>query len=181
VLVTLALTGCGTAQTTTAPTGSTLAEAVTVGFRSPALRGTRLPALYTCDGENVSPPLSWGAVPSDISELALFALGPAPSGSGARQVEWAVAGVRPTLRHLRAGELPRGAFFETGSNGKRGYSLCPAKSHTVHYEFALYALPPGARATPALGGPELLHNLTESSPQYAAPAHGAFSVVYSRR
>jgi len=40
------------------------------GLRSGAFQGTTLPAQYTCDGENVSPPLERRTVPAGVKELA---------------------------------------------------------------------------------------------------------------
>lgn len=32
----------------------------------------RIPSKYTCDGENISPPLSWDGVPEEAESLALI-------------------------------------------------------------------------------------------------------------
>src|SRR3989344_3184626 len=50
---------------------SSMAETLTLtspGFEN----GTSLPARFTCDGENMSPPLSWGGVPEGTKSLALI-------------------------------------------------------------------------------------------------------------
>jgi phosphatidylethanolamine-binding protein (PEBP) family uncharacterized protein len=178
----LTLSGCGVTATNS---GSPLATAgaVTVPLRSSAIRGGALPALYTCDGRDISPPLSWGAVPSDIQELALFAVGTKRGGGGqaVASLEWAMAGVKPGLHRLAAGEVPPGAFMLTTSGGRNSYSICPAKGHSESYTFALYALPPIARASTQISGLGLLHNLTEVEPRDDSPASGHFSVTYKRR
>jgi phosphatidylethanolamine-binding protein (PEBP) family uncharacterized protein len=180
MLAAIVLAGCGTGTTSTNALAPT--PPVTVRLSSSAIHGKTLPALYTCDGRNISPPLSWGTIPSGVGEVALFALGVhAVEGKTEVSIEWALAGLSPNLHHLRAGEIPHGAFLLTGTTGRRRYSLCPARGHTQRYQFALFALPPTARATDVLPGPSLLHNLSEPVPQDESPASGVFSVSYTRR
>ncbi len=183
VVAAVALSGCGGSGTTAASTAPAVAKVVAVPFSSSAIHGAELPAVYTCDGRDISPPLSWGAMPSGIEELALFALGVTRGRSGRPSitVEWAVAGVTPATHSLGAGALPPGAFVLEAGDGKRRYSICPAKGQAARYEFALYALPIHIRATPRISGAQLLHNLTESIPQYRAPASGELSTTYKRR
>jgi hypothetical protein len=187
-LIALGLVGCGSSTDTASRTGTTprlppITKVVAVRLTSSAIHGAKLPVVYTCDGRNVAPPLAWGTLPSDIEELALFAVNVTPSGSGqpAHTVEWAMAGVAPALHRMSAGEIPRGAFLVTGSDGKRRYSICPAKGQTERYEFALYALPPHVRAGPGISGVGLLHNLTGKILGGRSPARGAFTATYTRR
>lgn len=197
LLMAVALGGCGgsgAAGTSTVPaaarTASTAATAakapakpVTIPFESPAIHGGELPALYTCDGSDISPPLSWGAVPSTVFELALFVIGSARTRSGGRStsIEWTVGGLKPALHGMRAGELPPGAFEQEASAGGRRYSICPARGQTELYTFALYALPLHHRTSAKLRAELLLDNLTSSIPENRAPAVGEFSTTYTRR
>jgi phosphatidylethanolamine-binding protein (PEBP) family uncharacterized protein len=182
-----ALTGCG-GSSGSASAPATLSgvepQSVTVTLASDAIHGGRLPALYTCDGRDVSPPLSWGAFPAGTNEVALFLVGAHrdKNGQAVASIEWAMAGVKPGLRALRAGEIPSGAFVLKNSNGARRYSICPARGSTSQYAFALYALPRTARASPGISGAQLLTNLTQSRVQAdLSPASGGFSVRYTRR
>jgi phosphatidylethanolamine-binding protein (PEBP) family uncharacterized protein len=198
LLLALALTGCGTNSTSGSKAASgplttsskaasapptTSSKVASVRLTSSAIQHGQLPARYTCAGENISPPLTWGAVPSAIQELTLFALEPAPSPTGnpTPAVEWVMAGVKPALHHINAGELPRGAFLLNTGTGKVKYSLCPPKGQTKHYEFALYAIPTGVRVTPNLSGIALLTNLTNPNPQFQSPATGTIAATYTRR
>jgi phosphatidylethanolamine-binding protein (PEBP) family uncharacterized protein len=183
MLAAIALSGCGSSGTAGTAASTTATTRVAVVLGSPAIHGAKLPALYTCDGRDVSPPLTWGTVPSGVQELALFAVGTRPNGAGGTvtSVEWAMAGLKPTLHTLRSGQVPPGAFLLTGSDGKRGYSICPPRGQAESYTFGIFALPRIAGASPALAGPVLLQNLTNSSPEDAAPAGGVFSVSYTRR
>jgi len=50
--------------------------------------GPSIPSKYTCDGENVSPPLTWSGVPAGAKSFALIADDPdAPVGTW---VHWVV-------------------------------------------------------------------------------------------
>jgi phosphatidylethanolamine-binding protein (PEBP) family uncharacterized protein len=177
-LTALALAGCGASQPT-APTTSITPPNVTIPFKSDQITGAAIPARYTCDGANIAPSLTWGAVPSSVRELAVFAIDVTSTKSGV--VEWAMGGLPPGLHHLAAGQVPKGAFVVTASNGKRSYSICPPKGQPHRYKFALYALPSIARATAQITGPKLLFNLTEARPEYRAPASGTFLTTYARK
>jgi len=177
----IALSGCSdTGGATT--NGLAAVKPVSLALSSSAIHDRKLPALYTCDGKNIAPPLSWGAVPASVEELALFVLSTQRDKEGrtALSIDWGLAGVKPGLHRLRAGEVPHGAFEVTGSNGRKGYTLCPARGHTERYVFAVFALPAGARVTPGLPGATLLHNLTDPTPENESPASGSFAVAYKR-
>lgn len=60
--------------------------------------GDVIPARYTCDGLNVSPPLSWGSVPDGTQSLALIADDPdAPRGTF---VHWVIYNLPPGTQQL---------------------------------------------------------------------------------
>jgi phosphatidylethanolamine-binding protein (PEBP) family uncharacterized protein len=182
LLAALTLSGCGGAASGGT---STAAAPVHISLTSSALHGSQLPALYTCDGRDVSPPLSWSALPSDVEEVAIFALAAHHTASGQTlaSIEWALAGVRPGLRKLKAGEVPHGAFLLANSASRKRYSVCPRKKgETLQYTFGLYALPHGAHAGPAITSTALFENLTESGvARDQTPATGSFRVNYTRR
>src|SRR4051812_45137047 len=53
-------------SSSTAPSGAT------VQLTSPAFKdGAAIPAQYTCDGANQSPPLAWSGVPTGTASIAL--------------------------------------------------------------------------------------------------------------
>ena len=172
----LALGGCGSS------TAGGKAE-VAIPLTSTAFEGGKLPARFTCDGANISPPLRWGSVPSASAEVVLFAIGKPASASThvSSTIEWAMAGIKPGLHELKAGEVPHGAFLEQASDGKRQYSICPARGQTRFYAFAVYALPEKVKVTPKINGAALFHNLAEGPPKFRAPGSGAFTVTYTRK
>lgn len=96
-----------------------------------------IPRRHTCDGENVSPPLSFAAVPSDVQELALLVEDPdAPGGTFVHWVAW---GIDPSHGGLAEGETPPGSG--TNGFGRQGYGgPCPPKGPAHRYVFTVLAL-----------------------------------------
>lgn len=98
-----------------------------------------IPSKYTCDGEGVSPPLSWSGVPEAARSLAILVDDPdAPNGPF---THWLVTDVPPSVRSLdEGGALPHEAnIAETDARTASYYGPCPAKgSH--RYRFHIYAL-----------------------------------------
>ncbi|HMD65367.1 MAG TPA: YbhB/YbcL family Raf kinase inhibitor-like protein [Stellaceae bacterium] len=106
--------------------------------------GGEIPAQYTCDGTDISPPLSWSGVPEGIRSLVLVVEDPdAPSGVFRH---WAVFDIAPTTRGLDAGysaNRPAPALHEARNDfGRVGYGgPCPPGGHgTHHYHFRLLAI-----------------------------------------
>ena len=154
-----------------------------LNVKSPVVVGERIPARYTCDGQGVSPPLEWGAVPPNVQQLALFLVGFTPQPESKKKlkvtVEWAVAGLSPSLHRLAAGQLPAGAHVGVTKAG-HGYTLCPAKGVTVHYQFELYGVPSAVNVPANFSGLKLLDQLTVPSGPSRANARGGFVAIYSR-
>ena len=124
-------------------------------MKSPAFaQGKMIQKKYTCDGTDVSPPLTWNEPPSGTKGFALIADDPdAPMGTW---VHWVVYDLPVGARQLAEGvpkqeTLPDGT--KQGSNDFRriGYGgPCPPAGPVHRYFFKLYAvdkkigLPPGA-------------------------------------
>lgn len=180
LLAVLTVAGCGSSVTPSARP-----PAITpIPFKSTALARGTIPARYTCDGKNISPPLEWGNVPSNIKELALLVigLGPGTSASGySVSIEWAVAGVNPALHRLAAGRLPAGAHLGTTTQKTNRYSICPRPGKAELYQFALYAVPPSVTIPRAFAGIRALSNLASERAIAPAPARGNFQASYKRK
>jgi len=115
-----------------------------MSLKSPAIIASggqpgSLSPTYTCDGKDSWPALHWSGVPEGTAELALYVMNVQPVEEKLF-VDWAVAGIDPSLDHIEAAKLPKGAIVATNGFGKRGYSLCPQGRGEI-YMFALYALP----------------------------------------
>jgi phosphatidylethanolamine-binding protein (PEBP) family uncharacterized protein len=176
LLAVLALAGCGGSAGSTRKTTN-------IPFQSPAIAGTVIPTKYTCDGKNVSPPLEWGEVPSGTKELALFVLEltPASAGGASISIDWAIAGVDPTLHKLATGQVPAGAHLGKDTRGGPGYSVCPPKGRVKTYQFALYAVPSAIKISPGFVGLQLLGEIASSNSPTATTAGGQFTVAYKRK
>jgi phosphatidylethanolamine-binding protein (PEBP) family uncharacterized protein len=139
--------------------------------------GNKIPARYTCDGADTSPPLRWGAVPPGTAELALFVLGNDGEVAGKLPIYWAVAGLPATLRGISAGRLPPGAIVGRNSLGQSRYTICPARGQGLrHYAIGLLALPRSAAATPGFDADALFKNVRHTA-EYA----GLTVFTYKRR
>jgi Raf kinase inhibitor-like YbhB/YbcL family protein len=108
-------------------------------FSSPDFAdGDAVPKRFTCEGDDVSPGLEWGEVPSGTANFALTCEDPdAPGGTFVHWVAW---GIDPAPGALPSGAAPPGQ----GRNdfGGLGYGgPCPPPGHGAHrYIFTLYAL-----------------------------------------
>src|SRR5688572_31346741 len=111
---------------------------------SPAFNnGDAIPAKYTADGDNISPPLKWSAGPRTVKQWALIMQDKdAPGKDGYAATHWAVFMIPPNVT-----ELPEGAAstmrYRQGQNykGEAGYAGPapePGKPHRYHFQiFAL--------------------------------------------
>jgi phosphatidylethanolamine-binding protein (PEBP) family uncharacterized protein len=94
----------------------------------------------TCDGADTPLPVRWGKLPHGTAEVAVFVVNVLPV-NGKAFLDWAVAGLSPTLHGIPAGALPAGAVVARNSFGKVGYSICPPKGQHEIYLVRVAALP----------------------------------------
>lgn len=116
-------------------------SAETFCLSSPAIpTGGPIPALFTCEGADVSPPLRWRGVPPGTKSLALLVHDPdAPGGDF---VHWILVGLDPGRSSLAQdpGEIP-GTVQGQNNFGTRGYrGPCPPPGAPHRYVFELLAL-----------------------------------------
>lgn len=100
--------------------------------------GQSIPRRHSCEGEDLSPPLSWTEVPESTSSLALIV--DDPDAPGRTFTHWLAWGLDPATGGLSEGEPApvegRNDFGETGYRGP-----CPPPGHGPHrYLFRLHAL-----------------------------------------
>lgn len=107
-------------------------------------QGETIPKKYTCDGDDVSPPLSWSVVPDGTRSLLLVCDDPdAPSGLFHH---WAAYDIPPDWTELGEGYGPESLeeSFRQAVNdfGRPGYGgPCPPRGDKPHaYHFRLSAL-----------------------------------------
>jgi len=114
-------------------------------LRSPVLApGGWIPAKYTCDGPDVSPPLRWTDPPSNTKSFAVIV--DAQEVSAGARVHWLLYGVAGSLRELPEGVPPLDTVENIGIQGTNGFGNvgyggpCPPPGRSYHYVFTLYAL-----------------------------------------
>lgn len=111
----------------------------TVTISSPAFsHGEAIPARYTCDGADKSPPMIIGTIPPAAQSLALIMDDPdAPAGIW---VHWVVWNIPVKTRDIPENGLPLGASQGRNDWKRTSYGgPCPP-SGTHRYFFRLYAL-----------------------------------------
>lgn len=115
----------------------------------------KIPRRHTCEGEDVSPPLSWSGVPEGAKSLVLIVDDPdAPDPKAPKMtwVHWVLYNLPPTATSLveAARELPAGTREGLNDWKRTGWGgPCPPIGRH-RYFFKLYALD---RVLPDLGQP----------------------------
>ena len=143
------LSGCSRQKQEPGGPERAAASAARITVRSKAFEpGKAIPPRHTGDGEDVSPPLTWSAVPAAAKELALIMDDPdAPRAKP--WVHWVIyklpadaAGLPEAVAKEAEPPDPAGAVQGKNTSGKIGYGgPAPPKGHGVHhYHFKLYAL-----------------------------------------
>lgn len=132
------------ASTTASMTNNTLT------LTSPAFEEMgSIPAKYTCDGEQVNPPLSISGVPAGVKSLVLIMDDPdvpkqlKPDGVFDHWILFNLPAGRQAFR-IEEGKVPDGAVVGANGAGKNEYTgPCPPRQYepsTHRYFFKLYAL-----------------------------------------
>lgn len=115
---------------------------------SPAFdAGSNIPAVHTCDGEDVSPPLSWSGVPQGAKSLVLIVDDPDAPDPAAPQrvwVHWVLYNIPPDAAGLIKGatlqHLPQGTHEGLNDWKRTGYGgPCPPIGRHRYFH-KLYAL-----------------------------------------
>ncbi len=98
--------------------------------------GGRIPAKYTCDGEDVPPPLSWSGQPKGTVSYVLICYDPdAPRGTF---IHWVLFNIPGDVTELRGEEVGVKGVNDFGRLGYGG--PCPPRGSAHRYFFVLLAL-----------------------------------------
>jgi Raf kinase inhibitor-like YbhB/YbcL family protein len=116
----------------------------TIKLSSTAFKeGEMIPSKYTCDGENISPPIKWENLPTNTKSIALITDDPdAPAGTW---VHWIIYNIKSDIKELSEKlpsdkQIPNGAKQGITSFNKTGYGgPCPPNGAHRYY-FKVYAL-----------------------------------------
>jgi Raf kinase inhibitor-like YbhB/YbcL family protein len=157
------------------PVGSEEAGGLVVG--SPAFAaGEPIPPRFACDGENLSPPLTWSGLPAGTVELAITVVDiDAPGG---QFIHWVVTGLDAALTGIDEGARPEGSVEARNDSSEFGwFGPCPPPGERHSYVFTLYALAAPSGVAAGTGGPEAVAQIatTEGTAAtvtgtYTAPA-----------
>jgi len=110
--------------------------------------GASIPTEYTCEGEDVSPPLAWSGVPDAAESVALIV--DDPDAPGQTFTHWVLVNLPPTqtqlvrdvdLQHHLGTAEPAPVEGANGFGGTGYGGPCPPPGDGPHrYFFRLYAL-----------------------------------------
>jgi Raf kinase inhibitor-like YbhB/YbcL family protein len=157
---------------TIAPAADTALTLTTNAF----LDASTTPVLYTCDGKDIPPELSWTNVPAKTQSFVLIA-----SDSDASKgvwYHWVVYNIPKHITKLEEGasKLPAGTLTGKNSWNKTHYNgPCPSKGSTHKYVFTLYALDTTLSLSPGATAKEVMTAMQKHIVQQAQ-----LSTVYSR-
>jgi hypothetical protein len=134
-----------------------------IEIKSPAFEeGGMIPRQYTCDGKDISPPLTWSAVPAGTKSLALICDDPdAPMGTWVHWVIFNIPGDIKALPENMPSQKKLGMEAQQGTNDFRkiGYGgPCPPGG-THRYYFKLYALDTEINLEPGITKAQLLKTM----------------------
>ena len=118
---------------------------MTLSLSSPAFEeGDRIPTKYTCEGQDVSPPLAWIEPPAESQSFVLIVDDPdAPVGVF---THWVLFNLPPDTRELSEAipaqdQLTSGALQGKNDFGRIGYGgPCSPPGRAHRYRFTLYVL-----------------------------------------
>lgn len=120
-------------------------EEMVLRISSPAFQeGDTIPTKYTCQGQDVSPPLVWSDPPVGTQSFALIV--DDPDAPGGVFTHWVLFNIPPDSCELpeavpTQAEFPSGALQGKNDFGKTGYGgPCPPPGRPHRYQFTLYAL-----------------------------------------
>jgi Raf kinase inhibitor-like YbhB/YbcL family protein len=115
-----------------------------IQIQSPAFKNNQtIPAQHTCDGPDLSPPLTWKHIPEKAQSIVL--IGDDPDAPAGTWVHWVCYDLPPAMKSLPEG-VPKSDLLPDGGKqgitdfGSIGYGgPCPPSG--VHrYFFKIYAL-----------------------------------------
>ncbi len=114
-----------------------------INIESAFEEGEMIPAEYSCDLEDISPPLAWADAPGGTKSFAIIVEDADSSPKGF--THWMVYNVPGNIRNLPEGASNDGNLPEKAMEGMNDYhdigygGPCPS-SGIHHYHFTLYAL-----------------------------------------
>ena len=108
---------------------------------APWIDGGVIDEVFTCDGAEFSPTLSWSNAPADTVELAIAVVDESVT-DGPDPLHWVMTGITPLTTAVAENTVPVGAVQAVNSFGVIGWSgPCPPPGDEPHeYRITIYAL-----------------------------------------
>jgi Raf kinase inhibitor-like YbhB/YbcL family protein len=137
------------AHSTAGPDPAPGAATASLTVSSPSFEANGpIPKRHTCEGEDVSPALSWSAVPAGTKSVAIIVDDPdAPDPAAPKRVfvHWVLYDVPPTTKELAEGMKGAATVAPGARDGKNDYDVtgwkgpCPPKGRHRYFH-KVYAL-----------------------------------------
>lgn len=103
----------------------------------PWTSGSAIDPRYTCDGLQVSPPLTWTPGPEDTQAYAITIDNIDDPGS----VQWVVTNIDFATSNSPEGSVPTGGFVARNAKGQQAYDPpCPPAGSTHTFVITVFAL-----------------------------------------
>ena len=141
--------------------------------------GERIPTKYTCQGQDVSPPLAWSEPPKGTQSFTLIV--DDPDAPGGVFTHWVLFNIPYDSHELpeavpAQAELPDGTLQGKNDFGRIGYGgPCPPPGRPHRYRFTLYALDQSVDLKAGVSKKQLLGAM-----QGHTLAQGQFTGTYQR-
>lgn len=106
--------------------------------------GDLIPDKYTCQGQDISPPLAWSELPEGAQSLALIM--DDPDAPGGTFTHWVIFNIPSNSRGLPEAVPTEGQLSDHTIQGKNDFARigyrgpCPPSGSAHRYQFTLYAL-----------------------------------------
>lgn len=103
------------------------------------INGGTIPPRYTCDGENINPPLTLSGIPDQAKSLVVM-IEDRDAPSKPNFTHWLLYNIPPSTLQILKDSIPAGSAVGMNGFGSIGYGgPCPP-SGTHRYVFKLFAL-----------------------------------------
>ncbi len=117
--------------------GASVDSGSTMSVTGPWTSGSAIDSRYTCDGLQVSPPLTWTTGPEDTQAYAITIDNIDDPGS----VQWAVTNIDFATTTNAEGSVPAGGYVALNAKGQQAYDPpCPPAGTTQTYVVTVFAL-----------------------------------------
>lgn len=157
---------------TVAPASTSTASTQEFAVTGPWSDGAAIDARYSCDGANVSPPLSWTAGPAGTVSYALVI----DDLDDPDAVLWVVANIDASTLSIAEGTVPPGAVVASGSGDTATYTgPCPTFGSSHEYVVTVFAVSQMLEAQDGDDSPTV-----RAAIETAAIAEASTTFVYTR-